>query len=114
MIEAKNSGGQGVNFVVRRHQFLGDRWHHHIAGLHLSKTFVSRRCSDRVLAAVYMYPIDLQELSLETDSPTIEPSYEFSETKVRCGSNVHGSPEMTSSAYNAVPSIVEIYTIASV
>jgi hypothetical protein len=51
-----------------------------------------------VLEAVYVYPIDLQELSLETSSPAIEHDDEFSETKSRLVSDVHVSPGMTSSA----------------
>jgi len=69
-----------------------------IAGLHLSKTLVSRRCADRVLTAVYRYPIDLQELSLETNSPTIERPDEFWEIRAKPGSDGRSSPEMTSSA----------------
>jgi hypothetical protein len=51
-----------------------------------------------VLAAVYVYLIDLQKLSLETDSPGIEHDHEFSETKSRPVSDVHVSIGMTSSA----------------
>jgi len=51
-----------------------------------------------VLAAVYGYPIDLQELSLETDSPGMEDAHEFSETQSRFVSDVHVSTGMTSSA----------------
>ena len=80
------------------HQFLGDRWHHHYHLVAYLKTLVSRRCSDRVLKAVYIYPIDLQELSLETDSPIIEHDHEFSETKSRLVRGVHASPWVTSSA----------------
>jgi hypothetical protein len=68
------------------------------ARLSLSKTSVSRRCSDRVFKAVYMYLVDLQELSLETDSLAIEHDHEFSETKSRRVRDVHVSLGVTSSA----------------
>src|SRR2546426_856740 len=76
--------------------------------LHTPKTLVSRRCSDRVLQAVDMYPIDLQELSLETGSLVIEHDHEFSETKSRLVRDIHVSPGVTSSAKNGVSFIVEI------
>ena len=50
------------------------------------------------LEVVCAYPLDLQELSLETDSPALQRDHEFSETNPRFVSDVHVSPGMTSSA----------------
>ncbi len=74
------------------------KWYYDYRPNEHSKTLVSRRCADRVPKAVYIYPIDLQELSLETDSPIIEHDHEFSETKSRLVRGVHASPWVTSSA----------------
>jgi hypothetical protein len=45
-----------------------------------------------------MYPIDLQELSLETGSLAIAHDHEFSEIRARSGGSHDSSPEMTPSA----------------
>jgi len=85
------------------------KWYYDYRPNEHSKTLVFRRDTARVLDAAYAYPIDLQELSLETNSPIITHCGEFSEICSRGVGGVHISTVMISSAKNTVPSNGKIY-----